>query len=71
MAPHVAGLGMGGQDKTVNMGRDKFISQHETIDSELKERTLGLVRLEDFQWVALCFCWCFEGLCTGRSAAFR
>jgi hypothetical protein len=37
------------QEKQVVMSKDKFITSVSTIDSELKQRTLGLVQLQDFQ----------------------
>ncbi len=33
----------------VNLGSEKFISQTETIENDLKRKTIGLVKLEDFQ----------------------
>ncbi|KAL2919288.1 hypothetical protein HK105_200931 [Polyrhizophydium stewartii] len=37
------------KDKTIKVGADKFVAQHDWVDSELKRQTVGLVQLEDFQ----------------------
>lgn len=37
------------KDTQVRIGNDKFVSQNESVENELKRQTVGLVRLEDFQ----------------------
>ncbi|KAJ3026757.1 hypothetical protein HDV00_011638 [Rhizophlyctis rosea] len=37
------------KDKTVHIGADKFVTQNDWVDQELKRQTIGLVQLEDFQ----------------------
>lgn len=37
------------KDNTVVVGKEKFVSQFEDVESELKRDTVGLVALDEFQ----------------------
>jgi len=37
------------KDNNIKIGNDKFVTQNDSTETELKKRTIGLVMLEDFQ----------------------
>jgi hypothetical protein len=46
---HLALLLSGRQESEVKIGAGKFITQRDQIENKLKENTIGLVTLGDFQ----------------------